>query len=398
MVASPDPTTAPVEAAKLKEMQIALPDWQRLDSVLRSHLPFALWTVGDQPLLYHWLDHAVDQGFEKVTLYCADRPAEVRRAMEGAQLWPIQWVVEAVAQEDQSHRDAIMADRLPDADRPAEEPTDGWSLLRYWYALRKQWFDQMFTGEAEADLRGLAVGRFCSIHPTATLIMPVWIEDYVQVGPGSKIGPYVNIGAGAMIEGPTIVENSVVTAYTYLAGNTELRDCYLEGGLLLNLRHGARVAGVDMVIANSLKPFNPGVPRRERLWAFLLYLLFSIRALFSDSSIAKNWESFDGHQLAEGSGPLWKRRWRWLPLVIRGKLRLFGVLPRTQAQLEALSDEWREIIQRTPPGVFAYSDLYGIHSPDDELEGVHAVFQATNDESVMRSVFKENKWKIFGKT
>lgn len=375
-------------------LNIVLPDWQRLDTVLRSPLPFVLWQIGDQPLLYHWLDHAVDQGYEKVTLICSDRPGEVRRAMEEAQLWPIQWHVEPVAQSDMG-ANAVVLDRLPEEEPPAPLPEDGWSLLRYWFALRKQWFEQMFADEQNQDLRTLAVGRFCSIHPSAVLNMPVWIEDYVQIGPGSVIGPHVNIGKGAVIEGPTTIESSAVSAHTYLAGNTELRDCYLEGGLLLNLRHSARVAGMDMVIASSLAGDTRAPPLGERLYACWLVLVFTVLGLFSGSGEQKNWESSDGLKLSERTGPLWRRRRSWLGHVVSGKLRLFGVLPRTQAQLDGLSEEWRAIIARSPCGVFSYADLLGVHSADDELEAVHAVYQVTTPEEAMRSVFKENKWKIF---
>jgi hypothetical protein len=375
-------------------LAIVLPDWQRFDTVLRSPLPFVLWQVGDQPLLYHWLDHAVDQGYEKVALICSDRPGEVRRAMEEAQLWPIQWDVEPVAQSD-ARANAVVLNRLPDEEPPAPAPEDGWGLLQYWYALRKQWFDQMLADEQNQDMRTLAVGRFCTIHPSVVLNMPIWIEDYVQIGPGSVIGPYVNICKGAVIEGPTTIESSMVAAHTYLAGNTELRDCYLEGGLLLNLRHSARVAGIDMVIASSLKGDTRAPPVFERVYAFYLMIVFALLALFSGSGDQKTWESSEGLKLSERTGPLWKRRRGWLANVIAGKLRLFGVLPRTQAQLDGLSEEWRAIIARSPCGVFSYADLLGVHSADDELESVHAVYQATTPDEAMRSVFKENKWKIF---
>ena len=68
------------------ELRLALPDWQHLDDVYRSKLPFALWKVGEQPLLHHWLDYAVDEDAERVVLLCGDRPAEVRVAMEQAEL------------------------------------------------------------------------------------------------------------------------------------------------------------------------------------------------------------------------------------------------------------------------------------------------------------------------
>lgn len=397
MSAVSSPESAP-EAAKPPALVLVLPDWQRIDTVLRSPLPFVLWTVGDQPLLYHWLDHAVDRGFERVILVCADRPAEVRRAMEEqAQLWPLAWEIETVPAAQQ-RPDAVTLDHLPEGAPSGEAPQDGWALLEYWFALRKQWFAQMtLDGDESASLKALAIGRFCSIHPTAELRMPVWIEDYVQIGPGSVIGPNVSLGRGVMIEGLTEICDSVVAPYTYLAGHTELRDCFLEGGLLLNLRHKARVAGIDMVIASSLKDDETAPTVGERLFAFFLWLAFWATELFAPKSELATWECFDGSTFIERkSAPLWRRRGRWLPRVFAGDLALFGVLPRTRAQLESLDEEWREIIQRAPRGVFAYSDLYGVHSADDELESVHAVYQATQPAATMRGVMRTAKWKLLG--
>jgi hypothetical protein len=56
------------------EWRLALPDWGRLDTVWERRMPFALWQVGEQALLFHWLDAAVDQGTEKILLYISDRP------------------------------------------------------------------------------------------------------------------------------------------------------------------------------------------------------------------------------------------------------------------------------------------------------------------------------------
>ena len=62
-------------------LDLVLPDWCGLDTVRRSPLPFALWTIGDQCLLHHWLDHAVNQGVSTVHVFAADRPAAVRQML-----------------------------------------------------------------------------------------------------------------------------------------------------------------------------------------------------------------------------------------------------------------------------------------------------------------------------
>ncbi len=382
-----------------RTLTLLLPDWQHLDTILGAAEPFAMWQVGPQPLLHHWLDHAVNEGYSKVWLLCSDRPAEVRRAMEEAKLWPIEWQLESVAKVERPKAnqdpDTIYVDRLPGQPLLEEPPRDGWELLRHWYSLRETWFGHIDDDQMEA-FRTLAIGRFCSIHPSAELRMPVWIEDYVQIGPGCVVGPNVSVGRGAVLEGPSRVKNSVITAHTYLAGHTELRDCYLDGGLLLNLRHGARVPNLDMMVADSLQADSQKPPLKERVQGLLLYMGFSAAdMLLPGKANGRKLSTFDGLTLDNAKGALWRRRRRWLKHVIKGDMRLFGVLPRTEEQLEALPGEWKEILRKAPKGVFAYSDLHGSHSPDDEIEPVHAVFQATSPESQIMEAIKENPWKLF---
>ena len=386
-------------------LTLLLPDWQHLDTVLENRHPFALWTVGAQPLLYHWLDHAVDEGYRQVRIEVSDRPAEVRRAMEEAQLWPIEWTVVPKARietpSSQEDPDCVFVDRLPGLQSPSEAPSDGWELLRYWFALRKHWFDQVNADHHLEAFRTLAIGRFCSIHPTAKLQMPVWVEDYAQIGPGCVVGPYVNIGRGAVLEGPSTVENSVITAHTYLAGHTELRDCFLDGGHLLNLRLGARVQNLDRIVADSLQPDLQRPAIKERAYSALLYAGLSIadRLLPKDEGPTRRvWASFDGLELEEMSkGPLWRRRRQWLRHVVQGKMRLIGVLPRTHEQLDALSPDWQDILRSAPCGVIAYSDLHDSHSADDELEPIHAVYQASAPPDQMQATIRDQLWRLLKK-
>jgi hypothetical protein len=381
-------------------LTLVLPDWQHLDTVLESPLPFALWMVGAQPLLHHWLDHAVDAGYGRVRLVVSDRPAEVRQAMEEARLWPIQWEVlprRSVELPDPGTADVEYLDHLPGQAPLDEAPTDGWALLRHWFALREAWFATIDADHMEV-FRVLAIGRFCSIHPTAKLRMPVWIEDYAQIGPGCVVGPNVNVGRGAVLEGPSRVKNAVITDHTYLAGHTELRDAHLDGGRLLNLRLGARVGNLDRIVADSLQSNGAHKPPwSERALSAALYAGFTVadRVLPGRARDDAKWETFDGLVMQEGRGPLWRRRRAWLRHVVRGKMRLVGVLPRTREQLDQLSPDWQEILRSAAPGVLAYSDLHGSHTPDDELEPVHAVYQVSSPDEQIRETVRENAWRLF---
>ncbi|MGF1511594.1 MAG: hypothetical protein ACFB9M_19030 [Myxococcota bacterium] len=371
---------------------LVLPDWAHLDTIRRSSLPFALWQVGPQPLLHHWLDEAVDQGVKEVHIQCSDRPGEVRKVMESAHLWPIHWTLEAVPQTEPTEK-AAFVDRLPGQEPYDGPPTDGWALLDRWFELRRGWFDR--APHHVPHFERLALGRFTQIHPTAEIRMPVWFEDFVQVGPHSIVGPYVSLGEGAVLDGPSQVENAVITNQTILAGYTELKDAILDGGRLIHLRHRAQIPKLDILISDSLRRRNAEPSAAERATAALLYGLSEVAARMRGSATPAKLRSFDGLELEEESqGPLWIRRRRWLKEVARGKMRLWGVLPRTEEQLTALPEEWRQILSLAPRGVFSYSDLHGAHQADTDLEPIHAVFQATASREAMREVFKENFWRL----
>lgn len=383
-----------------RTLTLVLPDWQHIDTVLESPLPFALWHVAAQPLLHHWLDHAVDTGYGRVRLVVSDRPAEVRSAMEDAKLWPIQWDVLPRQSTDIPAIDAEdieYLDHLPGQAALEAAPPDGWALLRHWFHLRESWFASVDDDSMEA-FRVLAIGRFCSIHPSAELRMPVWIEDYAQIGPGCVVGPNVTVGKGAVLEGPTRVKNAVITDHTYLAGHTELRDAFLDGGRLLNLRHGARVHSLDRIVADTLQADRSRRPPwSERALAAALYGLFTVadRLLPGRPREARRWSTFDGLDMIEGRGPMWRKRRAWLRHVMKGQMRLVGVLPRTREQLDQLSPDWQQILRSAPSGVLAYSDLHGSHTPDDELESVHAVYQVSSPGDQIRMTVRENAWRLF---
>ncbi|NJK88296.1 MAG: hypothetical protein HC923_02155 [Myxococcales bacterium] len=197
-----------------------------------------------------------------------------------------------------------------------------------------------------------------------------------------------------VLEGPSIVENAVIREHTILAGHTELRDAVLDGGLLLNLRHRARVPRLDTLMADALRAPRDRPNWRERTLAAVLFAA-GLPLRTSRARGSRTLRSFQGLELREGEdGPLWLRRHDWYREVVRGRMRLWGPLPRSAEQLDALDPEWRASLESVQPGVFAYSDLHGAHRADTEIEPIHAVFQANSPRDAMNVVFKENLTRL----
>ena len=107
-----------------KVWRLALPDWGHIDTVFQRELPFSLWTVGEQALLFHWLDAAIDQGTEEVLLIAADRPMDVRQMVADASLWPIEIKVESVRSVNDVDVDDVV-NRLPGSPPLEEAPASG---------------------------------------------------------------------------------------------------------------------------------------------------------------------------------------------------------------------------------------------------------------------------------
>ena len=349
-------------------LELVLPDWAELDTVARSPLPFGLWTIGDQCLLHHWLDHAVNEGMTIVRVYTADRPAAVRRVLEESHLWPVKTEFTAIASTANAPDGAIHVDWLP-GETPPADPNNGWDLIARAAAMEKAWLDRMAAG---VDYNLLSIGFSCRIHPEAKLIPPYFIGDHVFIGPGCEIGPYAVIGQGSVVSGANLVTHSHLSAHSFVGPVTALDNCRLECGVLFNLKHQARLDDVEPHLVSTLETTSPAVPLKDRIRAFLLHL-----RLGGNTSPNETFDTFNGLTLPGDPHAGLSNRRAWLPLVWRGKLPLYGVLPRSAEQFEALDPDWQNVIRHAPIGVFSYADSQGCHRPSDPEEALHAVYQAS---------------------
>ena len=405
-------------------LELVLPDWGSLDSVRRSPLPFGLWTIGDQCLLHHWFDHAVNQGMSRVHVFAADRPAAVRQVLAESLLWPLTLEFTAIATLADAPAGATAVDWLPgaapapdtvdlalserttgvspvmedsasrlsahettgwkpvvhdrqDACPPAKStvlaapppPAHGWDLIARAAAMERAWLERM---AGEPDYALLSIGFACKIHPQTQLIPPYFIGDEVFIGPGCEIGPYAVIGPGSVLAGANRVVDSQLAARSFLGPVLALDQCLLDSGVLFNRKHQTRHDQFEPHLLGSAEKATPPVPLRERLQALILYL-----RLDGPSASGATFTTFDGRQLPGDPSAGLSNRKAWLPLVWRGKLPLYGILPRTAAQFEALNPDWQNLISNAPIGVFSYADSQGCHSPAHPEEALHAVYQAS---------------------
>lgn len=379
-------------------LTLLAPDFSSLDTIWRNPLPFALWPVGHQSLLAHWMDESVRTGKTEVRIFAADRPADIRRVLEGGGYWSRSIEVIPIVNDAAAPADAIRVDRLP---LQSEDllPVDGArELLERWLTLQKFWLEHRKAGNVEIDqetVPGGWVGPLARIHPGAVLIPPYWIGPRATVGAGCKVGPFAWIGADSVLDARVEMENAVVLPETYLGLNTRLHRSVAQGGILVDIGRGCRVDIAETFIMGSVKQRQAAVSLPGRLLALLAAILLAPLAKCwpGQTWSRKNVRDFSGleYSLETGTrGPLLVRRWPWLAKVVAGRMGWFGILPRGNDDLNALPGETADRLRSAHAGIFSWADLQDCHDVTAPDEWVHAAYQVLQeDDTVKRMLFRK---------
>jgi hypothetical protein len=367
----------------MRKWLLVSPDWEALDTVWKQPLPFILWPVCGKPLLAYWLNEALRGNADSITVLTQDRPHLVRAWLEKGDYWSREIKVisnERSATWDESHQ----MDSLPGT-RCSGEVTDGRELLERWFTLHAPALNLRETGELVIDRElspGVWMGPGATIHPSAKLVAPCWIGPRARIGARCRLGPNVYVSNRAVLDIDVEASEAIVCADTYVGRHTNLHKSAAQGGLLLNWKLGVSARIVEEFILADLSS-RANRPRFwERLLAALLRGIAAVPARLLNSGrrpAVKSVASGDGKRFTLRtwpSGPLLLRREQWLQSVVAGRLKLFGVLPRSDADWEAVPPEIRALLQNASAGVFALSDLYNCHDPTEPDEWLHAAYQA----------------------
>lgn len=257
----------------------------------------------------------------------------------------------------------------------------------------------LMTGRETAP--AIRIGRHARVHPQAQLIAPVFLGENCLVEKGAILGPNVVIGPESLVDRGATIADSLVCARSYIGENLALKNVLLDGSRLINARMGKTVT---VGMNSSLASFSPdefrshlsnGLSRATA--AVLLLLTFPL------------WFAIGWGQRLRRGGPVWRFReavrlpappddedWRAFGLwsfadprspagpgkgffsrlrfillellprlrnVVSGELHLFGVNPRTRAEIDRLSPEWRSLYLSQKAGWIAPSML--LRNPND---------------------------------
>ena len=362
---------------------LVAPDWSSLDTIWRSPQPFLLWPVCDKPLLSYWLDEAVRAGVESVSIEAVDRPHLVRQWLDQRDLWSRAIEVHSRPGGGES-RECLLLQGLPGAGEPPAVHCAK-DLMRHWYELQAEALRRRASGMVHLDHEyrpGIWFGPGARAAADAAFTPPCWVGAHARIGRGCRIGPHAFIGPGVFLDADVEVTESVVCAETYVGSHTTLKQMAVQGGLLMDLERGIGVEVVDEFVLAPLGGTASSPFWFERLLAAVvgvpmewLARLFN-RGVEPCETTVRLGRSQSVKLRSYARGPLCLRRSGWLRQVASGKMRLVGVLPRTEDDWKSLSPDARSALEQAPVGVFALSDLYHCHSPKQPDEWMHAAFQA----------------------
>lgn len=384
-----------------KKWKLVAPDWCSFDDLWQNPDPFCLWPIGNQPFIAHWMDRAVDETIDEIELYISDRPTAVRDYLNNGAYWSRSVKVIPISADEKAPDDAIPLLGLPRDNTIAAQIENSADLLRHWLSLNRRWLEQIDLYQLRIQTSRVErgwIGPQARIHPSAKLTAPYWIQGKCAIGAHAEIGPFACIGENTIIDENAIVSNSIVMPGTMVGRNTSLQQVAVDGALLLDAKHGCRVAITDTFILSGLGERIRKAGLVERMIAISLFVAVAPAVAFSriDWSIVEVHDGSGGaFKLKTGkAGCLLIRRWHWLKEVFKGRMRLIGILPRPLEWSIEHDHELDQRLKEAPPGVLALSDLHNCHNADEPNEWIHASYQALSGDENVKKLIRGNFWKL----
>jgi hypothetical protein len=236
----------------MNTLSIQFPSFLKARCELDIQAPFATWVVVDQPLLYQWLDYAVDRKVEKVLIY-TDEAEALTTLMEKATLWPLNWEVRSREAVPEGPPQPLNGAWMPNQSRFEDRSIDsGWDLLNHHAYLERHRLEYLQQNVFSQNPE-MAVGRLAYVHPEAKLIPPFWIGDEAYVEKGAVVGPYARIGAGSYISKDAAISGSFLDGQTYVGPLTRLQGHHVLAGRVYHREKQVCHPRMDPEIISSLK-------------------------------------------------------------------------------------------------------------------------------------------------
>ena len=248
-------------------------------AALSRKQPLVLAPFVGATVLEHALSHYAAQGVRHLILHVGDRPEPIREVVGRGERWGIDLHLvthngEPEAEDLRSRLSAgtsplgaaiTVLDRLPQL---PNQPL--WTSYAAWFSAQLALLAA--SAHQHVGLRevapGVLVGLRSRIARDATLRGPCRIGANVRIGAGAIIGPDALIEDRAFVDEGAEVAGSLVGPDTYVGAHTEVRNSYVHGTELLNLRNGSRTTITDRFLLGDLAgaespPVRPASPEAE---------------------------------------------------------------------------------------------------------------------------------------
>lgn len=294
--------------------------------------------------------------------------------------------------------------------------------------LNKEFSQLILTGREVED--SIWISRNVNLHPTASIIEPVYIGQNCRIGKGVKLGPQVVVGDSCIIDERTQLSDSVIFPGSYVGEALELCDVIVDRNTLINTRIGTAVTITETFILDSM------ADKRKKRWldrflsqffAILILILSSpfltilalilkitrkgpllyrkIAIRLPTRSDHVFWHSFhllsfcpdmllteirrDHDKVDEKTGKKSQRStetlcswhglmFRFLPALLnvaRGQMRFVGVPPRSKEEIKALPLSWRSLYLKSKPGIITEALVtFGARPTEDEQYSAEAFY------------------------
>ena len=287
--------------------------------------------------------------------------------------------------------------------------------------------DQLVPGACAE--KGIYISRNVVLHPTVRITAPVVIGSDCNIDRSARIGPYAVIGDQTILDTHTILENAVVFPGTYIGPHLELSDVVVDHNSLAygddtgsvpvpdpfllsasdthyfggTLRHflrravavvGLLILGIPIVIlyllgriAGVKKPFRRidavKLPAASdpALWRAFTYIEF-------DTTQRGAWQRFVTYLHATRLPTYWN--------VAAGDVAWVGLRPLSQAEMNAMPTDWRQLYGSGKVGIVRLAELdlsFANDNPDDQTYSSEAYYVATHSLKTDLGILWRALWK-----
>lgn len=221
-------------------LHITIPTWVTVPSEVGVELPYPFWNVGDQPMLFHWMDLAQECDIEEVILHVPegiDATAWDERYLDRLSLWPVRFsMTSALPPSGEYGPDfSVVGIETLNLDGIQLECPGIWEMINHHWKMVTQRLETLWQKYVRLA-PGIPVGRGSSVHRSATLVEPYWIGEGCQVGAGAVVGPYASLDRDCIVGDGATVTDSHLGSGTRIGPHARIKGFSIENGVVMN-RH-----------------------------------------------------------------------------------------------------------------------------------------------------------------